>query len=101
MRARKDIVLALRCSATCGEPLDCTGCPYLLEDKDENGVRIQDCNTEAIFRDAIERLETDEKTISAVVEDRNNCVERYERLKSLVPLYNFVPPGEGTEDDEA
>lgn len=101
MRAREDIVRALRCCATCGEPLDCTGCPYLLEDKDENGVRIQDCNTEAIFRDAIERLETDEKTISALVEDRNNCVERYERLKSLVPLYNFVPPEEGAEDDEA
>lgn len=101
MRAREDIVRALRCSATCGEPLDCTGCPYLLEDKDENGVRIQACNTEAIFRDAIERLETDEKTISALVEDRNNCAERYEKLKSLVPLYDYVPPEEGAEDDEA
>lgn len=101
MRAREDIVRALRCSASCGEPLDCTGCPYLLEDKDENGVHIQDCNAGAIFRDAIEMLETDKKTISALVEDRKNCVERYERLKSLVPLYNFVLPEEGAEDDEA
>lgn len=101
MRAREDIVRALRCSATYNEAVDCTGCPYLLEDKDEDGVRIQDCNTEAIFRDAVERLETDEKTISALIEDRKNCVERYERMKSLVLLYNFVPPEEGAEDDEA
>lgn len=46
-------------------------------------------------------LEADTKTISALIEDRNNCAERYERLKSLVPLYNFVPPEEGAEDDEA
>lgn len=70
----------LRCSATCGEPLDCTGCPYLLEDKDEDGVHIQDCNAEAIFRDAIEMLENDKRTISALIDDRNNCAERYEKL---------------------
>ena len=101
MRAREDIVRGLRYCAASGEPLDCTGCPYLLEDKDEDGVHIQDCNAEAIFRDAIEMLETDEKTISALIEDRKNCVERYERLKSLVPLYDYVPPEEGAEDDEA
>ena len=46
-------------------------------------------------------LETDARTISALAEDRNNCAERYEKLKSLVPLYNFVPPEEGADDDEA
>ena len=101
MRAREDIVRALRCSARCGDPLDCTGCPYLLEDKDEDGVHIQDCNAGAIFRDAIEMLENDKRTISALVEDRNNCAERYEKLKSLVPLYDYVPPEEGADDDEA
>lgn len=91
----------LRCSATCGEPLDCTGCPYLLENKDEDGVHIQDCNAEAIFRDATEMLENDKRTISALVEDRKYCMEKYEKLKSRVPLYDFVPPEEGAEDDEA
>lgn len=46
-------------------------------------------------------LETDARTISALIEDRKNWMERYEKLKSLVPLYNFVPPEEGAEDDEA
>ena len=102
MRAREDIVRALRCSATtCGDPLDCTGCPYLLENKDEDGVLIQDCNAVAIFRDTVEMLENDKRTISALVEDRNNCAERYEKLKSLVPLYDYVPPEEGADDDEA
>ena len=101
MRAREDIIWALRCSATCGEPLDCTGCPYLLEDKDEDGVLIQDCNAVAIFRDAVEMLENDKRTISALAEDRNNCAERYEKVKSLVPLYDYVPPEEGSEEDEA
>lgn len=101
MRAREDIVRALRCCATCGEPLDCTGCPYLLEDKDYDGVRIQDCSAGVVFLDAIEMLENDKRTISALIEDRNNCAERYEKLKSLVPLYDYVPPEEGADDDEA
>lgn len=37
----------------------------------------------------------------ALVEDRKYCMEKYEKLKSLVPLYDYVPPEEGTEDDEA
>lgn len=69
MRAREDIVRALRCSASTGDK-DCTGCPYLLEDKDEDGVLIQDCNAVAIFRDTVEMLENDKRTISALVEDR-------------------------------
>ena len=101
MRAREDIVRGLRCSATCGEPLDCTGCPYLLEDKDEDGVHIQECNAEAIFRDAVEMLENDKRTISALIEDRKNWMERYEKLKSRVPRHNCVPPEEGAEEDEA
>lgn len=101
MRAREDIIRALRCIGTVHETVDCTDCPYLLEDKDEDGVRIQDCNTEAIFRDAIEMLEQDKRTISALIEDRKNCMERYEKLKSLVPLYDYVPPEEGAEDDES
>lgn len=64
MRAREDIIRALRCCAACGEPLDCTGCPYLLEDKDEDGVLIQDCNAVAIFLDTVEMLENDKRTIS-------------------------------------
>lgn len=46
-------------------------------------------------------LETDARTISALIEDRKNWMERYEKLKSLVPLYDYVPPEEGAEDDEA
>lgn len=101
MRAREDIVRALRCSATCGEPLDCTGCPYLLEDKEEDGVLIQDCNAGAIFRDAVEMLENDKRTISALIDDRKYCMEKYEKLKSRVPRHNCVPPEEGAEEDEA
>ena len=101
MRAREDIIRALRCCAACGEPLDCTGCPYLLEDKDEDGVHIQDCNAGAIFRDAIEMPENDKRTISALIEDRKNWMERYEKLKSRVPRHNCVPPEEGADDDEA
>lgn len=100
MRAREDIIRALRCSARTGDK-DCTGCPYLLEDKDEDGVLIQDCNAVAIFRDTVEMLENDKRTISALVEDRKYCMEKYEKLKSLVPLYDYVPPEEGADDDEA
>lgn len=100
MRAREEIVRALRCTASTGDK-DCTGCPYLLEDKDEDGVHIQDCNVEAIFRDTVEMLENDKRTISALVEDRKYCMEKYEKLKSLVPRNNCVPPEEGADDDEA
>lgn len=108
MRAREDIVRALRCSASCGEPLDCTGCPYLLEetlteDKAEAlGSKLWlSCDTDQIALDAAERLEADTKTISALIDDRKYCMEKYEKLKSLVPLYDYVPPEEGAEDDEA
>lgn len=63
---REEIVRGLRCSATCGEPLDCTGCPYLLEDKDEDGVRIQDCNADRIFENAADLLENDRSQILAL-----------------------------------
>ena len=92
---------ALRCCATCGEPLDCTGCPYLLEDRDEDGVRIQDCSAGVAFLDAIEMLEADTKTISALIEDRKYYMEKYEELKNQVPQYDYVLPEEGAEDDEA
>lgn len=101
MRAREDIVRALRCSATVHETVDCTGCPYLLEDKDEDGVHIQDCNAGAIFRDAIEMLEQDKRTISALIKDRKYYMEKYEELKNQVPLYDYVLPEEGAEDDES
>lgn len=108
MRAREDIVRALRCSATCGEPLDCTGCPYLTEETvpedmaEALGSKLfLSCDVDQIALDAAERLEADAKTISALIEDRNNCAERYEKLKSLVPLYDYVPPKEGVEEDEA
>nr|DAR53906.1 MAG TPA: rubredoxin iron binding domains containing a [Bacteriophage sp.] len=63
---REEIVRGLRCSASCGEPLDCTGCPYLLEDKDEDGVRIQDCNADRIFENAADLLENDRSQILAL-----------------------------------
>ena len=63
---REEIVRGLRCSATCGEPLDCTGCPYLLEDKDEDGVRIQDCNADRIFENAADLLENDWSQVLAL-----------------------------------
>lgn len=107
MRAREDIVLALRCSASTGDK-DCTGCPYLLEETlTEAMAEIvgsetwQTCGTDQMALDAAEMLETDARTISALIEDRKNCMERYEKLKSLVPLYDYVPPEEGAEDDES
>ena len=99
---------ALRCSATVHETVDCTGCPYLLEETvpEDMAETLESklwlsCDTDQIALDAAERLEADTKTISALVEDRNNCAERYEKLKSLVPLYDYVPPEEGADDDEA
>lgn len=99
MRAREDIVRALRCRVS-GKP-DCRpDCPYLQNGLSERGW-CRRCDANQVILDAAEMLEADTKTISALIEDRNNCAERYERLKSLVPLYNFVPPEEGAEDDEA
>lgn len=107
MKVREDIVRALRCSASTGDK-DCTGCPYLLEETlTEAMAEIvgsetwQTCGTDQMALDAAEMLETDARTISALIEDRKNCMERYEKLKSLVPLYDYVPPEEEAEDDEA
>ena len=99
MRAREDIVRALRCCANM-EPDSRHDCPYLQNGLLE-GKWCRRCDPYQIFLDAAEMLETDARTISALIEDRNNCMEKYEKLKSLVPLYNYVPPEEGAEDDEA
>lgn len=108
MRAREDIIRALRCTATVHETVDCTDCPYLLEETvpedmaEALGSKLfLSCDADQIALDAAEMLETDARTISALIEDRKNWMERHEKLKSLVPLYNFVPPEEGAEDDEA
>lgn len=107
MRAREDIVRALRCSASTGDK-DFTGCPYLLEETlTEAMAEIvgsetwQTCGTDQMAMDAAEMLETDARTISALVEDRKYCMEKYEKLKSRVPRHNFVPPEEGADDDGA
>lgn len=99
---------ALRCTGTVHETVDCTGCPYLLEETvpedmaEALGSKLfLSCDVDQIALDAAERLEADSKTISALIEDRKSCMERYEKLKSLVPLYDYAPPEEGTEDDEA
>lgn len=81
MRAREDIIRALRCIGTVHETVDCTDCPYLL--------------------DAAEMLEADTETISALIDDRKYYMEKYEGLKSRVPRHNCVPPEEGADDDEA
>ena len=107
MRAREDIVRALRCSVSTGDK-DCTGCPYLMEETlteamaEIVGDKLwMSCDLDQMAMDAAERLEADTKTISALIEDRKYYVEKYETLKSLVPLYDYVPPEEGAEDDEA
>lgn len=46
-------------------------------------------------------LEADARTISALIDDRKYYMEEYEELKSRVPQYDYVPPEEGAEDDEA
>lgn len=98
---------ALRCSASTGDK-DCTGCPYLLEETlTEAMAEIvgsetrKTCGTDQMALDAAEMLETDAKTISALIEDRKYYMEKYEKLKSLVPRHNCVPPEEGADDDEA
>lgn len=108
MRAREDIVLALRCSATVHETVDCTDCPYLLEETVPEDMAealgsklLLSCDTDQIALDAAEMLEADTETISALIDDRKYYVEKYEKLKSLVPRHNFVPPEEGADDDGA
>lgn len=99
MRAREDIVRALRCRVG-GKPDFRPDCPYLQNGLSENGW-CRRCDADQVILDAAERLEADTRTISALIEDRKNWMERYEKLKSLVPLYDYVPPEEGAEDDEA
>lgn len=99
MRAREDIVRALRCRVS-GKPDYRPDCPYLQNGLSERGW-CRRCDANQVILDAAEMLEADAKTISALIEDRKNCMERYEKLKSLVPLYDYVPPEEGAEDDEA
>lgn len=98
---------ALRCSASTGDK-DCTGCPYLLEETVPEDMAealgsklLLICDVDQIALDAAEMLEADTETISALIDDRKYYMEKYEGLKSRVPLYNFVPPEEGAEEDEA
>lgn len=99
MRAREDIIRALRCRVG-GKPDFRPDCPYLQNGLSENGW-CRRCDADQVILDAAEMLETDARTISALIEDRKNWMERYEKLKSLVPLYDYVPPEEGEEEDEA
>lgn len=99
---------ALRCTATVHETVDCTGCPYLLEETltedmaETLGSKLfLNCDADQIVLDAAERLEADTETISALIDDRKYYMEKYEGLKSRVPRHNCVPPEEGAEDDEA
>ena len=108
MRAREDIIRALRCIGTAHETVDCTDCPYLLEETvpedmaEALGSKLWlSCDADQIELDAAEMLEADTETISALIEDRKYYVEKYEKLKSQVPLYDYVPPEEGAEDNEA
>lgn len=108
MRAREDIVRALRCSATYNEAVDCTGCPYLMEETlTEDMAQIvgdklwMSCDCDRMALDAAEMLEEDIRTISALIDDRKYYMEKYEELKSQVPRHNYVLPEEGAEDDEA
>lgn len=108
MRAREDIIRGLRCTGTVHETVDCTDCPYLLEETVPEDMAealgsklLLSCDVDQIALDAAERLKADTETISALIEDRKNWMERYEKLKSLVPLYDYVPPEEGADDDGA
>ena len=97
---RDALIRALLCSATAGHDPDCANCPYVLPEE-FGGHTWDGCDCDRMARDAAEMLKADTKTISALIEDRNNCAERYEKLKSLVPLFDYVLPEEGAEDDEA
>ena len=100
MRAREDIVRALRCTRAVHETVDCTDCPYLLEVSVEDEPWLS-CDVDQIALDAAEMLETDARTITALIDDRKYYMEKYEELKNQVPQYDYVPPEEGAEDDEA
>lgn len=107
MRARADIIRALRCSASTGDK-DCTGCPYLTEETvpedmvEALGSKLWlSYDIDQMAMDAADMLEADTETISALIDDRKYCMEKYEKLKSLVPLYDYVPPEEGADDDGA
>lgn len=99
MRVREDIVRALRCSASTGDK-DCTGCPYRIRGEFD-GFTWESCDCDRMAVDAAEMLEVDTKTISALIEDRKYYMEKYEELKNQVPQYDYVPPEEGADDDEA
>ena len=108
MKWREDIVRALRCSATVHETVDCTGCPYLLEETvpEDMAEIVGDklwlsCDVDQIALDAAEVLETDTRTISALIDDRKRYMEKCEELESQAPRHNYVPPEGGAEDDEA
>ena len=108
MKGREDIVRALRCSATVHETVDCTGCPYLLEETvpEDMAEIVGDklwlsCDVDQIALDAAEVLETDARTISALIDDRKYYMEKCEELESQAPRHNYVPPEGGAEDDEA
>lgn len=108
MRAREDIIRALRCIGTVHETVDCTDCPYLLEETvpedmaEALGSKLWlSCDADQIELDAAEMLEADTETISALIDDRKYYMEKYEGLKSRVPRHNCVPPEEGAEEDEA
>lgn len=64
MRARADIIRALRCSATYAESVDCTGCPYLLEETLE-GEPYLSCYVDQIALDAADLLEKGADKIEA------------------------------------
>lgn len=107
MRAREDIIRGLRCTGTVHETVDCTDCPYLLEETvpedmaETLGSKLfLSCDVDQIVLDAAERLEADTETISALIDDRKYYMEKYEGLKSRVPRHNCVPPEEGAEEDE-
>lgn len=98
---------ALRCSASTGDK-DCTGCPYLTEKTmpedivEALGSKLWlSCDIDQMAMDAADMLEADAKTISALIDDRKYYMEKHEKPKSRVPLYDYVPPEEGAEEDEA
>lgn len=60
MSTRSEIIQALRCTATFAESVDCTGCPYLLEE-DLEGDEWLVCDVDQIELDAADLLERDGK----------------------------------------
>ena len=102
MRARKDIVLALRCSATYGEAVDCTGCPYLLEASVE-GESWLSCDVDQIALDAAEMLRQDGEEAGRLENknwvcdfDREWCEQR-ESCENCTAEWIRSPTKEGSE----